>query len=535
MTDGVRYFDPRRCPVCGAARSAVDRCAGCGAVFLDPRIAELGRTLQRADAIRADVLARAARPADPAAETPAPGRHGVPRRRRPFAGGPGPAPRQDPPPPRPQSPSVGWVLLAVGALCLMVAAGIFIAVTWDTLGWLLRGAIMLGVTAVFAATAELTRRRGLRASAEALTGIAGVLWLTTLVSGSRLLPESVWWPPLIGVAVAAAALIADAWHARSRDRLWSVDALMALSVPILFGGFSYAAGDWHPLISGLVLAAGVLAHLRWPTRRLVITRIACLLAGVVAGASLAVQAIAGLAPQGNAADGWRLLVPLAALGVLAARSSIVAVRRLASGLAGALAAGAVLAATSRLPLETLPWICLGLALPAAVVWLWARADHEAVAAGRAASLGWLAPPGIGGLAVVAVTFARLWAGPQFEPGSWWMLSSIGFVGLGLVVGVARTRGFARPLRVTDGIAILGAWTAALVLVYGTFLSALLVLTPVLAALLLLARLTRTLTPVWCAGATAVWLWTLVGAGGWIALAALLVVATAALFWGYAGA
>ncbi|MDO5684040.1 MAG: DUF2157 domain-containing protein, partial [Propionibacteriaceae bacterium] len=214
------YFDAGRCPVCRTPRTSA-RCTGCGVSYADPRMSDLGRTLVRADLIRRDLRAHPAAPdqaqATPQTQTPAPAAAQAqgPARGRPDmvppavpstanqtgAAAPDTAAGQ----PR-QSPSVGWVLLGVGALCLVIAAGIFVAVSWGTLGWAARAAILFAVTLITAASAEGTRRQGLRASAETLGGVAGALWAGTLLAATRALPYHSLSVAFIGLALGAVAV-----------------------------------------------------------------------------------------------------------------------------------------------------------------------------------------------------------------------------------------------------------------------------------------------------------------------------------------
>lgn len=80
--------------------------------------------------------------------------------------------------------SVGSVLLALGALCLVVAAVVFVAVTWGSLSLSARTVVLLGATAVaFVATAVLTVRR-LHGSVEAVSAVAW-LFLAIDVAAAR--------------------------------------------------------------------------------------------------------------------------------------------------------------------------------------------------------------------------------------------------------------------------------------------------------------------------------------------------------------
>lgn len=520
-------FRAAQCPVCAAPRTGM-RCRGCGISYADPRVAELGRILLRADAIRRALLARP----EPSIPHPGPatrdGPHS-PQRPAPAAA----TKRSEPGPDAAEKAApVGWILLGVGALCLAVAAAIFIAVTWDTLGWLQRGAIVLGVTAVGAALTEAARRKRLRASAEALAAVTGVLWTVTLVTGMRLLPDSAWWPALTGAALGGAALVADRWHARHKDRLWAVDAWAGLGAVVLFGGAYAAAGEWRPVVSVLAVGAGIAVHQRWFGARLPFLRIAGLSVGVAAALGLTGQGLTGLA-TGAMIDGWRVAVVLAGLGILVRVSPVRPVRLGSAACAGALGSGALMAATVRLPFDLMVWVVLVIAVPGVLVWLGVPATGDGSRAVRFSGLGWLVPPGALGSGLVAASLGLLSQGPAGDPsGPWWTLSTVGYVGLALATAVVRTRWLPRGLRMSDAIALFGTWTAFLVLIHATSPIALVALALALTGVLLLAGRTRSPVPVGCAATLGLWLCLLVVVAGWVAPTALAVVGLAALAWGY---
>ena len=92
-----------------------------------------------------------------------------------------------------------------------------------------------------------------------------------------------WWPALTGLAMGGAAVAADRWHAKHRDRLWSVDALAALALLVLSGGLVDAAGEWWPIVAVLALVVGVATHLRWSIARLLLLQVTALALGILAG------------------------------------------------------------------------------------------------------------------------------------------------------------------------------------------------------------------------------------------------------------
>ena len=152
-----RYYDSQRCPDCRASLSAeATACGSCGLPLRGLTAERLAAALRQADVMLArlrDERTAAAVEADPPAVT-APTPPGVASTAR--AGG------------WLSGASVAAILLGLGALCTLVAATVFVAVTWGDLSVAARTAMLLGVTVLFAAAAVAVTHRGLRGSAEAL-------------------------------------------------------------------------------------------------------------------------------------------------------------------------------------------------------------------------------------------------------------------------------------------------------------------------------------------------------------------------------
>ncbi|MEO6470512.1 MAG: hypothetical protein ABIR57_01685 [Aeromicrobium sp.] len=147
------YANPHVCPSCTGAIAGEPQCPHCKFNLNSPAAAELWQTLLRADALltRAQFESSAPAAAAVAAPLPVPG------------------------PPTPASSvaakprwSTGSILLALGALCFLVAAIVFISVSWDVLGATGRTLVLLAITAAFAGVAVWSTRARLRASAESL-------------------------------------------------------------------------------------------------------------------------------------------------------------------------------------------------------------------------------------------------------------------------------------------------------------------------------------------------------------------------------
>src|SRR5665811_2498103 len=98
----TRFADPARCPNCSTAMTGADGCTSCGVSFTSVQARELWAVLNRADALLSQMRHAAAVPAaGPATTTPRAPR--LPRRPK-------------------RSLSTGSIILALGALCLVVAA-----------------------------------------------------------------------------------------------------------------------------------------------------------------------------------------------------------------------------------------------------------------------------------------------------------------------------------------------------------------------------------------------------------------------------
>jgi hypothetical protein len=150
MPSPTRYADPERCPDCRrpiAPRSV--RCDTCGLPLLGPVAARLFQTLATADDLLVELRA-SAMPAPPvAAPTPVL----APTTARPS---------------RLRATSVPQVLLGLGALCVLVAAVVFLAVAWSVMGVGGRTVTLLVLTALSGGLGWWLGRRGLRAGAESL-------------------------------------------------------------------------------------------------------------------------------------------------------------------------------------------------------------------------------------------------------------------------------------------------------------------------------------------------------------------------------
>ncbi len=158
------YADPTRCPECRAPIPPHPvACSACGLRLTGTDAVDLFLTLQRADTLVAKLRAA---PATSVQQPPSvePG----------SAVEPVETPATAAPPVRRgvSGASVPKILLGLGALCLLVASMIFLAVAWAWLGVGGRTLILLTLTGLSAGAAAWSARHGLRVAAEAFSVVA---------------------------------------------------------------------------------------------------------------------------------------------------------------------------------------------------------------------------------------------------------------------------------------------------------------------------------------------------------------------------
>ena len=170
-----KLVDPTLCPDCRGLLDPAATCTACGLEVTGPLAAELWQRMVAADRVVEQLRELSGRVVTPALP-PAPAA-------TPHIGLPA-FPRSDTGPARTRrlpSASVPVVLLSLGALCLLVAATVFVAVAWSVLGLTGRTLVLLGVTGLLALAAVVVTRRSLRGAAETLWLIVfGMLTLDLL-------------------------------------------------------------------------------------------------------------------------------------------------------------------------------------------------------------------------------------------------------------------------------------------------------------------------------------------------------------------
>ena len=236
--------DPSRCPSCGLllpVSAPAGRCPACATTLTGPLAEQVWQLSCQAAALlrqRGALLERLRTDAPADIPPPAP------------VGAPGPQRRDAPP------VSVRNVLLGLGVLLVLVAAAIFLVVTWGRIGLGGRALVLAGITGTAGGAVVLAQRRGLSATAESLAALTGALLLLDADAARRIgvvavagMTDTTYWAGVLAVLAAAAGAVA-------RRRSLRVPALAAavlaqLPLPLL-------AGQASPAVLGLALAAQAL-------------------------------------------------------------------------------------------------------------------------------------------------------------------------------------------------------------------------------------------------------------------------------------
>lgn len=366
----TRYADPLRCPDCTQpiAYGAV-ACPSCGLPLRGPTAQRLFQTLSTADdllmALRASVTAptavgagvrapagAAAGSADGAPTGVTPG-GGVPH----FPAGqtgaplPGPAPEHR----GLSAASVPKILLTLGAACLLIAALVFLAVTWSVMDVAGRTATLVGFTIVTGGLAALMARRGLRGAAEALSLVSlGLLTLDTFGARAADWLGDIGTPSFFVVlgALLAVSATAAALGARRTPAGDLAGAQLVAGAGVALAGIgvssNYAITSSVSAVLAVLLAGGA-AYVAHRITLALTTAVAALAAGLFWWAQLAsgLQAVGSptLREMWLDLDAWQLLASAALAG------AVVAVREvpLPGRVAAATLAYGVLTLTAVLP------------------------------------------------------------------------------------------------------------------------------------------------------------------------------------------
>jgi hypothetical protein len=240
-----RLLDPTICPDCRAPLDREATCTGCGLEVTGDLAAELWQRMVAADRVveQLRALSRHTRPTQlPLAPVAASARAAhLPA-----------FPRQDGPdrPRRLPAASVPVVLLSLGALCLLVAAVVFVAVAWSVLGLTGRTLVLLGVTTLLAVVAVVLTRKNLRGAAETFwLVVAGMLTVDLLGARSAGLAgfDTLDWRAtgaLVGMALVVLGLGVGVWaHHHPVRRLYGMESIAVVGALVVSATNAWGAAN----------------------------------------------------------------------------------------------------------------------------------------------------------------------------------------------------------------------------------------------------------------------------------------------------
>ena len=273
-----RYADPQRCPDClGHIERGAPSCPHCELWLSGPLPVQLFQTLSDAD----ELLARMRSAPHLNQHAPHLNRHAPHLNEQGGGGG------------RLSAASVPTILLGLGAVCLLVAAVVFLVVSWSVLGVGGRTATLVGLTGVVGGVAVVVARRGLRAAAESL-GVVALGLLAFDLAGAR---DSGWLgdlghPGFLLLLGSILALLGGtvAWAARRTPVgvLVGVEVIAVLAAASAVAGL--VSGDWTSRSASLTFAVLAAAAATFAARRLALR---CLTAGLGLVTGIVWVALAG--------------------------------------------------------------------------------------------------------------------------------------------------------------------------------------------------------------------------------------------------
>jgi len=273
-----QYADRTACPRCRATLPPLSRsCVSCEADLTTPAAYDVFVALQKVDQLvdRLYDVAPVSQKAPAPAVTPLPPQVLVAATTNAARSTPTPPPpAYRPSAPRPQPPAilsgltVPKILLGLGALCLVVAALVFLIVAWQELGVAGRTLILVAFTVTAGGLAGWSARSGLRSGAESMTVVALGLLLLDL-AGAR---TSGWFGDLgpAGFAVLAGSVVGSvavagalAVRRTPEPKLLSAEIAGALGVLTVDAGLGGLVGnDWTapaPWATAALVVSGVAA------------------------------------------------------------------------------------------------------------------------------------------------------------------------------------------------------------------------------------------------------------------------------------
>ncbi|WP_109507724.1 SCO7613 C-terminal domain-containing membrane protein [Nocardioides speluncae] len=330
----TRFADPQKCPDCGAPITpGAPACVACRLPLTGITAQTLFQTLQRADLLltqlrTSDASVGAAAPMAP----PQPAMH---PHRPPPVFTPGPLPTAPPLPPSPapprrglSAPSVPKILLGLGALCLLVAALVFLAFAWSVLGVGGRTAVLVGLTLLAGAGSLTSAKFDLRGAAESLAvvtfgfvgldiaGAANAGWFGDAGIGALLMVTGV----TVGVLGAGGALAGAALPIK---RLVVAELGVAGGTALTVIGSLAAANDDHGVVLTLGLAGAVLVAYLGYRLRLVVAAFATTVVAGFTWLSLTINGFVQASDEPTLAamygelNAWTLLVAIVAMAAVA--------------------------------------------------------------------------------------------------------------------------------------------------------------------------------------------------------------------------
>ncbi len=265
-----RLVDPTICPDCRGLLDPAATCTVCGLQVRGPLAHQLWNTMVAADRlveqlravpVSAPVSVPVSFPASDPASTSLPMAPMTPM------APPAARPRRLP------AASVPVVLLTLGGLCLLVAAIVFVAVTWSVLGLTGRTLVLLGFTSALAVVAVTVTRKGLRGAAETFwTVVLGMLTVDLLAAESAGLAglDALSWRgtgALVGGALLVTGVAVGAWaRGQAVHRLLGPESVAVVGALVLC--ITNAWGAENPAL-GTTLAIPLLAASFLALRRLV--------------------------------------------------------------------------------------------------------------------------------------------------------------------------------------------------------------------------------------------------------------------------
>lgn len=370
-----QYADPFACPACAHRLPLdVERCPDCGLLLQSLLARQLLMTLRTADNQLAQLITAS--------------------HRQPSAT---PEPTLPEPLPTPVTPehrglsevTVPRLLLGIGALCLLVAAVIFLALTWSWLGIGGRTAVLAGLTVVTGGLGVWLTGRDLRIAGESLTTVAlGLLTLDVLGA------DSADWLGQLDVTeltmVLGCVLLAAALPLALATRLVAPQVVAAGAWSLVGAGLLVESAHASAVIAAVVLGYAVLAGVAG-ARRLTVLVVAAALGAASWWLGLVAygleEADSHLSVRGLWVEGHGVALLTAALMLLL--PVWFARQHAATSRAFAAAAAAMLTATAALPAADESTTVIGVVTLLALVG-WTGVTHLAPAAWKPVPLAPLA-------------------------------------------------------------------------------------------------------------------------------------------------